>query len=78
MNCVTRLVGEDFLRPIIASLPVMRGVAQCVLFNPDPAELGSLLRMFPDVRELGVEFCNMSDVELQVLACCAKLDTLRL
>lgn len=70
---------DESLLPEIACLPVMSGVAQLELVFPLPAELGALLRVFPNATELTLAGCtNMTDVELQCLAVHAKLTHLRL
>lgn len=70
--------GEE---PLVqtALLPQMTGITRCMMWSLIPGELGSLLRLLPDVCEINLRNCsNFTDVELQQLAVCAQLTTLRL
>lgn len=65
--------------PLLAALPCMAGVERCEVQYCLSSDLGPLLAVFPDVRELsllGME--EMGDVGMQALASCAKLTSLTL
>lgn len=75
------VLNAPALRQLIAALPLMTGASKCEIISLQAAALVSLLRRFPDIRELTLTLKGLDDVgndELQAVAVCPHLVSLKL
>lgn len=77
-DCGPGVESTSSLQPFIATLPCMTGVGSCIFSLCDTAEFMQLLKTFPDVRDLVLGHMSITDMRLQSLASCSKLQRLKL
>lgn len=76
--CFSFMDYEDWtaLPPLIASLPIVKGVTCLQINNCMPSHVRSFLEIFPDLKRLCLNIDTLDDVDLCAVAVCKKLISL--